>query len=194
MNRAIALTALATMLAATPASAMKVVLTGDATMYYGGGGTYFAGLPVPWPTGGFLQGTKYTASITLSRPALSVQLSYHENACFVAYDGIGGFGSDCLDNWFLVGASNSRTAFGSFVTGKDYSDVFINDDGYEQGIEEFYDVDSGIFDNEFASDDPVGYRIVLYDSVPEPASWAMMIAGFGLVGGGLRTRRRALAA
>ena len=27
-------------------------------------------------------------------------------------------------------------------------------------------------------------------AVPEPASWAMMIAGFGLVGGALRTRRR----
>ena len=27
-------------------------------------------------------------------------------------------------------------------------------------------------------------------AVPEPASWAMMISGFGLVGGALRTRRR----
>lgn len=30
--------------------------------------------------------------------------------------------------------------------------------------------------------------------VPEPASWAMLIAGFGLVGSGLRRRRAALAA
>jgi len=28
-------------------------------------------------------------------------------------------------------------------------------------------------------------------SVPEPASWALMIAGFGLAGGALRRRRRA---
>ncbi|HWI85758.1 MAG TPA: PEPxxWA-CTERM sorting domain-containing protein [Sphingomonas sp.] len=27
--------------------------------------------------------------------------------------------------------------------------------------------------------------------VPEPASWAMMLAGFGLIGGALRTRRTA---
>lgn len=27
-------------------------------------------------------------------------------------------------------------------------------------------------------------------AVPEPASWAMMIAGFGLIGGAMRTRRR----
>lgn len=186
MKIALVCAALGALCVAMPAAAMKVVLTGVVPV--SGGLANF--LPVPWPPGGFLQGTKYTASITLSRPALSVQLSYHENVCFNAYDGYGGVGSDCLDNWFLVGATNSRTAFGSFVTGKDYSDVFINDDGFPEGIEEFYDVDSGYLDNEFASDDPVGYRIVLYDSVPEPASWAMMIAGFGMVGGGLRSRRR----
>lgn len=31
-------------------------------------------------------------------------------------------------------------------------------------------------------------------SVPEPATWAMMVAGFGLLGGALRTRRRPTAA
>ena len=31
-------------------------------------------------------------------------------------------------------------------------------------------------------------------AVPEPASWALMIAGFGLVGSGMRARRRAFAA
>lgn len=33
-------------------------------------------------------------------------------------------------------------------------------------------------------------RIVGYEAaIPEPASWALMIAGFGLVGGALRRRR-----
>jgi len=27
--------------------------------------------------------------------------------------------------------------------------------------------------------------------VPEPASWAMMLGGFGLVGGAMRSRRKA---
>ena len=31
---------------------------------------------------------------------------------------------------------------------------------------------------------------VVYDAVPEPATWAMMIGGFGLVGATLRSRRR----
>ena len=38
-----------------------------------------------------------------------------------------------------------------------------------------------------------GYRIDLL-GVPEPASWALMLAGFGLVGATLRGRRPALAA
>lgn len=36
---------------------------------------------------------------------------------------------------------------------------------------------------------PVHYRLSI-DAVPEPASWAMMIAGFGLAGAALRGRRR----
>ena len=37
----------------------------------------------------------------------------------------------------------------------------------------------------------IGVRIAGVPSVPEPASWAMMIAGFGLVGGAMR-RKKAL--
>ncbi len=39
-----------------------------------------------------------------------------------------------------------------------------------------------------------GYRIDLLPGVPEPAAWALMLAGFGLVGATLRGRRAALAA
>lgn len=35
--------------------------------------------------------------------------------------------------------------------------------------------------------------IVATSAVPEPAAWAMMIAGFGLIGGSLRYRRRSMA-
>jgi hypothetical protein len=47
------------------------------------------------------------------------------------------------------------------------------------------------------ADTPIG-RLVQFDNfqigVPEPASWALMIAGFGLVGAALRGRRSVLAA
>lgn len=38
--------------------------------------------------------------------------------------------------------------------------------------------------------DPTSLDISIHDSVPEPASWALMIVGFGLAGAGLRGRRR----
>jgi len=33
-------------------------------------------------------------------------------------------------------------------------------------------------------------NIVDLDAVPEPATWALMLAGFGLAGTAMRTRRR----
>jgi hypothetical protein len=32
--------------------------------------------------------------------------------------------------------------------------------------------------------------VVAQAAVPEPATWGLMLAGFGLVGAGLRSRRR----
>ncbi|HEY7901385.1 MAG TPA: PEPxxWA-CTERM sorting domain-containing protein [Caulobacteraceae bacterium] len=40
---------------------------------------------------------------------------------------------------------------------------------------------------------PAGFEYRL-DPVPEPAAWALMLGGFGMAGGALRMRRRALAA
>ncbi|MGL4542425.1 MAG: PEPxxWA-CTERM sorting domain-containing protein, partial [Polymorphobacter sp.] len=50
-----------------------------------------------------------------------------------------------------------------------------------------------------AGGDPSGYMHGHFDwaiagaTVPEPASWALLIAGFGMIGGALRARRHALA-
>jgi hypothetical protein len=38
---------------------------------------------------------------------------------------------------------------------------------------------------------PVDYTLTIYNSVPEPATWAMLIAGFGIVGGAMRRRNHA---
>jgi hypothetical protein len=35
-------------------------------------------------------------------------------------------------------------------------------------------------------------RLAVSGAVPEPATWAMMIAGFGFIGGTMRVRRRTL--
>lgn len=41
--------------------------------------------------------------------------------------------------------------------------------------------------------DNIGVRIAQSGAVPEPATWALMIAGFGTVGAALRVRRRRVA-
>ena len=50
----------------------------------------------------------------------------------------------------------------------------------------------GVGDGNF-SDNGGAYRIVI-NAVPEPASWALMIAGFGMLGAATRQQRRKLLA
>lgn len=45
------------------------------------------------------------------------------------------------------------------------------------------------FDRERPQDIASGLSEVRFSAVPEPATWAMMLAGFGMVGGALRRRR-----
>lgn len=42
----------------------------------------------------------------------------------------------------------------------------------------------------FISDGNLGYQLFSASGVPEPATWAMMLMGFGLMGLGLRNRRK----
>ena len=54
---------------------------------------------------------------------------------------------------------------------------------WASGTLELFYWDSNSFDNS-------GRITVRVGDVPEPASWAMMLGGFGLIGGALRSRRR----
>lgn len=56
-----------------------------------------------------------------------------------------------------------------------------------------YHILPGVYDTEDAYGDAFRVTIAQIDigAVPEPGSWAMMLGGFGLIGGALRQRRRA---
>lgn len=53
-------------------------------------------------------------------------------------------------------------------------------------------VDTSVLTFIFGGDaaDGAGLKLSLSSAVPEPATWAMMIAGFGLAGAALRSARR----
>ena len=54
--------------------------------------------------------------------------------------------------------------------------------------------DFGLPGNRFDIEENAGYAVYGVAGVPEPASWVLMIVGFGVIGAGLRGRARRLAA
>ncbi len=93
-----------------------------------------------------------------------------------------GFGDNILSTGFFTlnnagGLSSLFTALGSGSLAYSLSDVDPFDNFYDftQGV------DGGLIN--------VGTGPIVNPGVPEPATWAMLIAGFGLVGGAMRRRQ-----
>jgi len=196
MKHGLLLAAAVSLLSASPALATKYVVEGTASLYPDcpDFGVYCLSLAdlMPAPFG---QGIKQTILIQLSRPALAINAGYYEDVWWASHFGDGGA---FYDSYTLAlayfGGPNSRFASATFTPSTDSSDVFVNADSFLEGDEYHYTalVDPYSYAS-FATGGAVGYRIVLFDSIPEPANWALLIAGFGLVGAALR-RRRLLAA
>ncbi len=78
-------------------------------------------------------------------------------------------------------AATQVGAFFGFTSTNTFSSVLVTS-GTNPGVAETHDLD----DLQFGS--------VAGGAVPEPASWMLMVAGFGMVGAGLRRRSTAVAA
>lgn len=103
---------------------------------------------------------------------------------------------ESLFGWVTNRAGLNRT---DTVPGADYATQDIQVRGLEAATDSFsvLDLGSGLFRVNYAlvnTGDTVDEArlFVTSGAVPEPASWAMMIAGFGLVGGAMRHNRRGL--
>lgn len=180
-----ALTALA--FASTPAVATTYITAGQTDVV--GGDAYF-----DFPYQYIGAGGHYSLEVRLSRPALSIGAGVEYVSELMIYDGLGGFFSDQIPGFTNIGFGTNGAHFKwSFDTRENYADVVISPEGFPDGISETFFYGLGVMSGSFAADGPVEYVAILVAGVPEPASWAMMIAGFGLVGGSLRSRRRALA-
>jgi hypothetical protein len=169
------------MIAATPALAVTTIYSGTTT----GGPTF--GRPV----GNF---------VGLS--AIGTNVAYSSVAFTVASSGIYSIGNaSTYDNLLFIYANafNPLSALANGIAGNDDgpvgTDAFITDLSLTAGTQYFAvatgfeNADSGAFTLTFNGPGAVDIAGNL-GAVPEPATWAMMIMGFGMIGGGMRARIR----
>jgi hypothetical protein len=121
---------------------------------------------------------------------------------FIDSFSVGGFAGVPVDVLTWSGQyANSFTLVNGVITGatfhadtsaSTFSQLFINVPlGYTNGNTNYASVGAS---NEISIWNNNGLRGVTFGAVPEPASWALLITGFGLTGAAMRRRRVATAA
>jgi PEP-CTERM motif len=184
MKCMLALSAIGSLAAASPANALIFTGTSD---------TWNRTAELNFPVDSIAAGSINSFEVRLSRPATRIGAGAGYYYLLIIYDGMGGLFSDEWTDATSIGSGTGLGFKSVFTAASGCACSYINDDGFLDGIDEFVNYGGwGTFGSvfvEFATDGPVDYTILLNESVPEPANWAMLIAGFGLVGGALRMRR-----
>ena len=114
----------------------------------------------------------------------AVSLAFYIGAGSI-FSGASFAGSDSVTiESYLSGTLVGTSA--TFVTSS--TPTFLSS-GYSGSVDEIRFV-GGVF---HIADDVTFERLVAFEAVPEPESWALMIAGFGLVGAAMRRRHKVAA-
>lgn len=113
--------------------------------------------------------------------------SYHGSYSTPYYDGEVGFQTDA------GGVLTYAVMYGT-------ADTSVNSDNFGNFVGDYVFGDGGFYDLFFNSNqqganfqDPSNWTVAMapaQGAVPEPASWALLVAGFGMVGGAMRSRRK----
>lgn len=131
---------------------------------------------------------QYRFILTLSRAADHLEIINREHV-IASYEQWGpGFywsAGDEYAYYVTMAAANNTNVVSGLFTGASYRD----EQGSNSRYQEWMDSRPVFAQLRFASDGVVDYAATLSGPVPEPANWAMMIAGFGLVGAALRRQR-----
>jgi hypothetical protein len=142
----------------------------------------------------FYPGETYYFAYQFSRPAVTVSADYAYGLDYTCYEG--GFGYQeifyCGSNDFAgsaFAAANSVKGHFSWTTPQGFDSTTVEPDGFTYGTTGDVVYLFGYYAVDFGGTGDVAYSIFASD-VPEPASWSLMLAGFGLVGAALRSGRR----
>jgi hypothetical protein len=135
----------------------------------------------------------YVVTVTLSRPADTLYLIGREEYAFVYDEYVPGYGhwehSDDYDweaVWFEApGLTTGPVAF----VGAWYQATYGKGPWSYTTNRQWSWAAPTYLSLYFPTDGPVTYTETISGPTPEPASWAMLAAGFGLAGGALRKRR-----
>jgi hypothetical protein len=105
-----------------------------------------------------------------------------------------GFDGDAILDLYTDWAGGGLTIIPMLDTGPDYGHMSeLAGDVVFSGDVAAPHILTGIYDmTDYEHQLPGTWRVTITDAspAPEPASWAMMVGGFGLVGGALRSRKK----
>ena len=154
------------------------VLQNVVITWSGGVGSYFDS---PYSTGGTPYTQKYSGIVGFYMFNLDSGSPAQGADAFRSFSG----STTCTEYACLVEGSASGTLFGSPAAFQGPGTLMVDSGSY-------IDPDFGLRGPESGSGESVQGTITYYfGGVPEPATWGLMLGGFGAIGGAMRSRRKA---
>lgn len=152
--------------------------------------TSYAGGPSgPLYSGNYLANSSTGNPITFL-PGGGVILTPRYDLLSISFDGAADNLSLSFNNFSLVG----RTTFSAYDAGGNLLETFTTNAGNGWAVRALTSdgiarLDLTTTDGGYYGLDQLTFDLVSAPAVPEPAAWALMIGGFGMVGGAMRQRR-----